>query len=65
MVIDSSVRFSEARLAEFCARHQITEIGLFGSAARGEMGAQSDIDLMVTFAPAAVWDLYDLATMRG
>ena len=39
------------RLAEFCRRWKVTELALFGSAARGDLRADSDIDLLVTFEP--------------
>jgi uncharacterized protein len=38
-------------LAEVCRRHNVKELSLFGSAARGEMQPDSDIDLMVEFEP--------------
>ena len=38
-------------LAEVCRRYGVKELSLFGSAARGEMGPESDIDLMVEFQP--------------
>ncbi|MBE3069797.1 MAG: nucleotidyltransferase domain-containing protein [Planctomycetes bacterium] len=47
------------RLAEFCRRWKITEMAVFGSAERGEMGPRSDVDLLVTFAPDAEWSLFD------
>lgn len=37
-------------LAEFCARHGVLRLELFGSAARGE-AEPGDLDLLVTFAP--------------
>lgn len=39
------------RLAELCRRHGIARLALFGSAARGQLGAESDIDLLVEFVP--------------
>ena len=41
------------QLAELCQRYGATELSLFGSAVRGEMGPDSDIDVMVEFDPAA------------
>ena len=38
-----------ASLGELCRRYQVKELSLFGSAARVEMRAESDIDLMVEF----------------
>jgi len=42
-----------AKLAELCQRFGVTELALFGSAVRGEMRPDSDIDVMVEFDPAA------------
>ena len=39
------------RLAEFCRRHGISRLALFGSAVRGQLGPESDIDLLVEFVP--------------
>ena len=46
-------RVELARLADICRQYRVTELSLFGSAARGELGPASDIDLMVDFDPAA------------
>ena len=40
-------------LAEMCRRYSVKELSLFGSAARGEMGPDSDLDLLVEFEPGA------------
>lgn len=42
-----------AKLADLCRRHGVRELSLFGSAVRGEMGPDSDIDVLVEFDPAA------------
>ncbi len=39
--------------AEVCHRYRVKELSLFGSAVRGEMRPESDIDLMVEFEPEA------------
>jgi predicted nucleotidyltransferase len=38
-------------LADVCRRYGIKELSLFGSAVRGEMRPESDIDIMVEFEP--------------
>jgi predicted nucleotidyltransferase len=48
-----SVQIDGASLAEVCRRYSIKELSFFGSAARGEMGPDSDIDIMVEFKPEA------------
>jgi uncharacterized protein len=44
-------------LAAFCQHWQIRELALFGSALRDDFRADSDIDLLVTFADGASWGL--------
>jgi predicted nucleotidyltransferase len=55
---------SEVQLASFCRQWKVRELALFGSAARGETQAHSDVDLLVTFAPEATWDLFDFVDLR-
>lgn len=45
--------------AELSRKFQISKIGLFGSFARGEESADSDIDLLVEFLPGTE-DLFEL-----
>jgi predicted nucleotidyltransferase len=45
------VEVDHASLAGLCRRHRVRELSLFGSAARGEMRPDSDIDLLVEFLP--------------
>lgn len=40
-----------AELAEICRRYGVQELSVFGSVVRGEMRPESDIDIMVEFAP--------------
>ncbi len=51
----------KAALAELCRRYRVRELAVFGSAARGEMRSDSDIDLLVEFLPDAKVDLVDHA----
>ena len=54
-------RVDETQLAGLCRRYWVRELSLFGSAARGEMRPDSDIDLLVEFLPDAEVDLVDYA----
>lgn len=47
----SSMNFDDAQLAELCRRHGIRRLSLFGSAARGQLDPDSDVDLLVEFVP--------------
>lgn len=41
------------RLSEICRRYSVARLEVVGSFARGEAGPESDLDLLVTFAPEA------------
>jgi len=47
------VAVEEDKLADLCRRYQVRELAVFGSAARGEMRPDSDVDLLVEFLPEA------------
>jgi uncharacterized protein len=57
MTIMPGVVLPEAEIAAICRRYQIKELAVFGSAARGELRPDSDIDLLVEFLPEARVDL--------
>jgi hypothetical protein len=50
---------SPERIAEFCRRWKIGRLAVFGSALRGKLRADSDIDLLATFASDADWSMFD------
>jgi predicted nucleotidyltransferase len=52
------------QLESFCKRWQIVEVALFGSALRENFNAESDLDILVTFAPEASWSLLDHIRME-
>ncbi len=41
------------QIAEFCVRHRIRRLSLFGSILRDDFQPESDIDLLVEFEPGA------------
>ena len=53
------------RIGDFCQRWSVTEFALFGSILRTDFGPDSDVDVLVTFAPDAPWTLWDLSRMRS
>ena len=56
------LRTLEMHKDELSSRYKVKQIGLFGSYARGEQNAGSDIDLLVDFLPGA--DLFDLSGLK-
>jgi uncharacterized protein len=60
----STFTIPRAKLAAFCRRWKISELALFGSALRDDFRPDSDIDLLVSFAPEARLTLFDMARMQ-
>jgi uncharacterized protein len=50
----SHVDVEQAALAQFCRRHHIRRLALFGSVLRDDFGPASDIDVLVEFEPAHI-----------
>ena len=63
-MINPALLLPRDALAAFCRRWQITELALFGSALRDDFGPDSDVDLLVSFAPDARHSLFDLVAME-
>jgi len=64
------VTFSHEGLAAVCRRHDVRVLKIFGSAARGEDGPDSDVDFLVEFVgDKSLFDLVglqlDLAELLG
>ncbi|MFA9478829.1 nucleotidyltransferase family protein [Phycisphaerales bacterium AB-hyl4] len=52
------------KVADFCQRHRIRKLALFGSALREDFGPDSDIDVLIEFEPGAEVGLIKLAGME-
>ena len=51
-------------LTNFCRRYQVRELALFGSMSREDYRSDSDVDLLVSFEPAARVTILTLARMQ-
>ena len=49
---------------DFCRRWRISELALFGSVLRDDFDPDSDLDILVMFAPEADWSLLDHVRME-
>lgn len=61
---DGELNIERNRLAELCRQYGVRKLSLFGSAARGDMTPESDVDLMVEFEPGSRASLWDLPAMQ-
>ena len=52
------------KIAEFCRKHRVRKLSLFGSALREDFRPDSDVDVLVSFAEDARYSLFDLAALE-
>ena len=64
MQLAPEVSIDDGALLAFCIAHGIERLSLFGSALRGELRADSDIDLLVDFLPGHAPGLLGLAALE-
>ena len=58
------IELPKERIKEFCKRHHIRKLSLFGSALRDDFSPESDLDILVEFDPAHIPGLIRLAGME-
>ncbi|HEV7403756.1 MAG TPA: nucleotidyltransferase domain-containing protein [Chthoniobacteraceae bacterium] len=59
-----SVDALRERLRPFCLQHPVERLEVFGSVARGEASTESDVDLLVTFAPSARFGMFAFLRLK-
>jgi len=60
----TNIQFPREKIADFCQKNRVRKLSLFGSALKGELRKDSDIDLLVEFQSDATPSLFDLARME-
>lgn len=60
-----SIDLSDKKVADFCRRNHIRKLSVYGSFLREDFRADSDIDLLVEFAPEHIPGLIRLAGMEN
>ena len=58
------VAINKEKLAEFCQRHHIRKLSLFGSVLTDDFAAESDVDFLVEFQPQHIPGYIRLAGME-
>jgi len=64
MVKQNGIEIPHERIEQFCKKWKITEFFLFGSALREDFHADSDVDVLITFAPDARHGLFNMVRME-
>ena len=62
--MDRRLELPREVIADFCRRHHIRRLALFGSALRGPLRPDSDIDLLVEFEPGHTPGLLGMARLE-
>jgi len=62
--MSARIPIDHEKITEFCRRWKITEFALFGSVLRDDFRPDSDVDVLVTFAPETRYSLFDLVHMQ-
>lgn len=52
------------KIADFCKRWNVSEFAIFGSALRADFRPDSDVDVLVSFAPEVKVSLFDMVLMQ-
>jgi hypothetical protein len=58
------IEIPKEKIAEFCRKHRIRQLALFGSILREDFRPDSDIDILVEFEPGQEPGLLGLARME-
>jgi len=59
MTAAGKIGIPEQQIAAFCRKWKITELALFGSVLGEDFRPESDVDVLVTFAPNPGWSIFD------
>jgi len=60
----TNIDIPQAKIAEFCRRHHIRKLSLFGSVLRDDFSPESDVDVLVEFEPGHVPGLIRIAGLE-
>lgn len=65
MPVQTGAPLPVPEIDDFCLRWNVVEFALFGSVLREDFSANSDIDVLVTFAPGVVYTFRQLTAMQN
>ncbi len=64
LIAIGGIEIPQDKIAGFCRKWKITELALFGSVLGEDFGPESDVDVLVRFAPDHCWSLFDHVEMQ-
>ncbi|MFW6159762.1 MAG: nucleotidyltransferase family protein [Acidobacteriota bacterium] len=65
MPINKEITVQKDKIAEFCKKHHIKRLSIYGSALRDDFKPESDIDVLVDFEPEHIPSFFKLFEMEA
>jgi len=62
--MNKNFKINKDKLSDFCRRHHIRRLAIFGSALRGDFSPESDVDVLVDFIPGHTPGFFGLFEME-
>jgi len=62
--MNKNLTIDKNKISDFCERHYIQRLAIYGSALRDDFGPDSDIDVLVEFVPGHVPGFFRLFDME-
>lgn len=62
--MNKNIQIDEEKIRDFCQRHHIHRLEIFGSALQADFDADSDVDVLVDFIPGHVPGFFALFEME-
>jgi len=62
--MNKNFNINKDKLSDFCKRHHIRRLAIFGSALRDDFGQESDVDVLVDFMPGHTPGFFRLFEME-
>ena len=63
--MNKTLSIQKDRLADFCKRHHILRLAIYGSALRSDFRPESDVDVLVDFVPGHTPGFFKLFEMES
>jgi predicted nucleotidyltransferase len=64
-ILTQRLNVTEPAIIALCQQWKITELALFGSVLREDFRPDSDVDVLITFAPHHGWNLLDFVDLKA
>jgi len=62
--MNKNISIQKNKIAEFCKKHHIQRLAIFGSSLRKDFGPESDVDILVNFEPSQTPGFFKLFEME-